>query len=196
MLEELLKYDKEVFLMLNNLGTSTWDGFWMFITNKFSSIPLYLLLIFLSFKQFGTKRTLVLVITAILMIVVTNGLADFFKYGIGRLRPCYDADVSELMRLVKSYCGGKYGYFSGHSSNSMGVAILVGLMLKDKYKYMIYFLILWAILMGYSRIYIGVHYPLDVLSGFLFGGFSGFMFYKLDKYLQSKFTLREVDLEE
>ena len=105
MLEELLTYDKEIFLLLNNLGTSTWDGFWMFITNKFSSIPIYLVLIFLSFKQFGTKKTAILVISALFMIVVTNGLADLFKYGIARLRPCYDADVSDLMRLVKNSCG-------------------------------------------------------------------------------------------
>ncbi|WP_370003624.1 phosphatase PAP2 family protein, partial [Winogradskyella sp.] len=70
---------------------------------------------------------------------------------------------------------------------------LVGLLLRKKYKYLIYILAVWAITMGYSRIYIGVHYPLDVLSGLVFGALSGFAFYKLDKYLQSRFAIRKAD---
>ena len=189
MLEELLTYDKEIFLLLNNLGSSTWYGFWMFITNKFSSIPIYLLLIFLSFKQFGAKKTFILVVSAILMIVVTNGLADFFKYGVARLRPCYDADVSELMRLVKNSCGGKFGYFSAHASNSMAVAVFFSIVLKQKYKFIGVLLLIWAILVGYSRIYIGVHFPLDVFSGMAIGLFFGWLFAKLHI-----FTLRKLHL--
>jgi len=179
MLEEFLKYDKEIFLLLNNLGNTNWDGFWMLITNKFSSVPLYILLIFFSFKQFGIKKTLVLVIAAILMIVVTNGLADFFKYGMARLRPCYDTDVNELMRLIKDSCGGKFGYFSAHASNSMAVAVFFSLLLKHKFKFIGILLFIWAFLVGYSRIYIGVHFPLDVFSGMAIGLFFGWLFAKL-----------------
>jgi len=179
MLNELVQYDKEVFIILNNLGTATWDGFWMFITNKFSSIPLYLLLVFLSYKQFGIKKTFVLVITALLMIVVTNGLADFFKQGLARLRPCHDADVNELMRLVKASCGGKFGYFSAHAANTMAVAVFFSMLLKQKFKFIGLALLFWAILVGYSRIYIGVHFPLDVFSGMLIGLFFGWLFVKL-----------------
>ncbi len=179
MLEELLQYDKEVFLLLNNLGTTSWDGFWMFITHKFSSIPLYLLLIFVSFKQFGLKKTLLLVVTAVLMIVVTNGLADFFKHGLARLRPCYDTDVNELMRLVKASCGGKFGYFSAHAANTMAVAVFFSMLLKQKFKFIGIFLLIWAFFVGYSRIYIGVHFPLDVFSGMIIGLFFGWLFAKL-----------------
>ena len=179
MLEEILKYDKAVFLILNNLGSETWDGFWMFITNKFSSIPMYLLLIFLSYKQVGLKKTALLVAAAILMITATNGLADFFKYGVQRLRPCFDSDVNELARLVKDTCGGKFGYFSAHAGNTMAVAVFFSIVLKEKFKGIGILLLIWAALIGYSRIYIGVHFPLDVFSGMAIGLFFGWLFAKL-----------------
>ncbi|MBV7267933.1 phosphatase PAP2 family protein [Winogradskyella luteola] len=193
MLDQLIEFDKELFIYLNGLGTDTWDGFWLAYTNKVYWIPFYIFLAYLLYKRLGTKMVLLTLLIAILMVSFTDQITNLFKHGFERLRPCHQDGVKEVMDLVKSRCGGKYGYFSGHSSNSMGVAMLVGLMLKEKYKYLIYILIVWALMMGYSRIYIGVHYPLDVLSGFIFGGLSGFMFYKLDKYLQSRFTIKEVD---
>jgi len=179
MLEEILKYDREVFLMLNNMGTETWDGFWMFITNKFSSIPVYLILILLSYKQFGLKKTAILVLAAVLMITATNGLADFFKYGVQRLRPCFDPEVNELARLVKNTCGGKYGYFSAHAGNTMAVAVFFSFLLKEKFKFVGIILLIWAVCIGYSRIYIGVHFPLDVFTGMVVGLFFGWLFAKL-----------------
>ncbi|MFK7811804.1 MAG: phosphatase PAP2 family protein [Maribacter sp.] len=189
MLEEILKYDKEVFLLLNNLGSETWDGFWMFITNKFSSIPLYLLLLFLSYKQMGIKKTAALLVVAILMITATNGLADFFKYGIQRLRPCFDADVNELARLVKDSCGGKFGYFSAHAGNTMAVAAFFSILLKGKYRHIGIFLLVWALLVGFSRIYIGVHFPLDVFTGMVMGLFFGWLFAKLFIFVLPKIRL-------
>lgn len=179
MFEEILKYDKEVFLILNNFGSESWDGFWMFITNKFSSIPIYLLLIYLTYKQIGLKKTLALIAVGTLMIVATNGLADFFKYGVQRLRPCFDSDVSHLARLVKDTCGGKFGYFSAHAGNTMAVAVFFSVLLKEKYKIIGIFLFIWAIFIAYSRIYIGVHFPLDVFSGMVIGLFFGWLFAKL-----------------
>jgi len=189
MLEEILKYDKEVFLLLNNLGSETWDEFWMFITNKFSSIPVYLLLIYLSYKQIGIKKTVFLVITAVLMITVTNGLADFLKYGVQRLRPCFDPDVNELARLVKDSCGGKYGYFSAHAGNTMAVAVFFSILLKENYKLVGLLLLIWAVLIAYSRIYIGVHFPLDVFSGMVIGLFFGWLFAKLFIFALPKIRL-------
>ncbi len=179
MLEELIQLDKEFFLFLNNLGNPAWDGFWMFITNKFSSIPLYSVLLALSYKLLGFKKTVLLLVAVALLIAVTNGLADFFKYGIRRLRPCYDIEVNEIMRLVKNTCGGKFGYFSAHASNSFAIAFFFTYLLRSKFRFIGIFLMAWAFLVAYSRIYIGVHFPLDALTGALIGLSMGWLFSSL-----------------
>ena len=189
MIEELIYQDQELFLYLNSLGTQTWDGLWMAYTTKFNWIPFYAILVYLMFKKYNTKAFLVMLVVIAFMITFTDQITNLFKSGFGRPRPCHQEGVMEYMRLVKSHCGGAHGFFSGHASNSMAVAIFAGLMLRYKYKYAIYGLIIWALGMGYSRIYIGVHYPLDVISGATFGAISGYLFYSLNNYLQSRFNL-------
>tara|TARA_R110002051_G_scaffold325867_1_gene432543 strand:- start:75905 stop:76474 length:570 start_codon:yes stop_codon:yes gene_type:complete len=189
MLEELIHYDKELFLFLNNLGTSSWDGFWLFITNKFSAVPLYLLLAIIFYKAYGLKKLLLFLVTIGLLITVTDQLANFFKYGVQRLRPCYDEEVNGLMRLVKSSCGGTYGYFSAHASNAFAVAFLFTYLLKEKYKYIGFLLLTWACLVAYSRIYIGVHFPLDSLTGAFIGLVFSWLFAKLFIFATLKLRL-------
>ncbi|MEM9647975.1 MAG: phosphatase PAP2 family protein [Bacteroidota bacterium] len=179
MLEQLVELDKELFLYLNGLGTTTWDGFWMFMTRTRNSAPLYLFLLYLVYRNFGPKRTLVVLVAVALLITCTDQLSNFFKYGIGRLRPCHDAEISELMRLVKSYCGGKFSYFSAHAANSFAPAMYFTLLFRKKVPFIGMFLIFWALIIGYSRIYIGVHYPLDVVTGMTMGALFGWVFSKL-----------------
>ena len=191
MLEQLVEFDKELFIYLNGLGTERWDGFWMFYTTKFNWIPFYAVLVYLMYRKLNTKMFILTLVVVVLMISFTDQVSNLFKnVFVKRPRPCHDDEVFSVMRLVKSYCGGRFGYFSGHASNSMAVAFFTGFMLKSKYKYLIYLMIIWAGAMGYSRIYIGVHYPLDVLSGALFGAISGYACYRLDRYIQSRFQLK------
>ena len=110
-----------------------------------------------------------------------------FKYGFKRLRPCHDENILNLVRLVKERCGGLYSYFSAHASNSMAIAVFFSFLLKSSYKTLPFFLIFWALLIAYSRVYIGVHFPLDVLTGAIIGGFYGILFYKLFKVFLKKF---------
>jgi undecaprenyl-diphosphatase len=178
-MEGLLDLDRELFLFFNGLGNNTWDAFWLFMSHKLSALPLYLFLLIASFRAFGTKKTLLLLVAITLLVTVTDQLGNFFKYGVQRLRPCHDPQLEGLVRLVKANCGGKYGYFSAHAGNSMAVAIFFGTLLRSQYRYLGYFLLCWALLVGYSRIYLGVHYPLDILTGFLIGAFMGWLFTKL-----------------
>ncbi|WP_430905909.1 phosphatase PAP2 family protein [Maribacter sp. 2-571] len=181
MLQQLLQQDKELFLFLNGLGSPAWDGFWMGLTNKlgFVAIMTYALLLFLGYRRFGLKKMGIVLLGVALMILATDQLANLFKYGFERLRPCHDPDIGTLVRLVKPYCGGRFGYFSAHAANIMALVVFFTGILKSNQKIIGFMLFAWAIMVGYSRIYIGVHFPLDVLTGTLIGTIFGWLFAKL-----------------
>lgn len=187
MLDQLLQYDKELFLFLNNLGSSTWDGLWLVITNKFTFIPLYAILLFFIYKRLGLKVLLLTILVVAVMIAFTDQITNLFKYIIvKRPRPCREEELQGIMRFVAPRCG-RYGFFSGHSANSMAAAVFAGLLLKPYYKKLIFILLFWSATVAYSRIYVGVHYPLDIICGMAFGAIAGFGFYKLQRYLRQRF---------
>ena len=189
MIESLLHYDQQFFLYLNNLGTPSWDEFWRIVTQKWSSLPLYVLLLYLVFKKFGVKATIIVMICAGLMITATDQLANLFKYILfKRPRPCREQELELLMRFVADGCG-RYGYFSAHAASSMAAAVFLGLLLKPFYKALPFLLLLWASVVAYSRIYLGVHYPLDIITGMFFGAWIGLAVYKLNVWAQGRFTL-------
>lgn len=187
MLDQLLDYDTQLFLFLNNLGNSSWDGLWLFITHKWSSIPIYAVLLYLIYRNYGLKGTLVVIICVALMITVTDQIASLFKYGVRRPRPCQVAALKEQMRFIANGCG-RFGYFSAHAASSMAAAVFLGLSLQKWYRYLPFLLLIWAVITGYSRIYLGVHYPLDVITGMAFGGLTGSLFYLLQKWGQRRFN--------
>ncbi|WP_350292492.1 phosphatase PAP2 family protein [uncultured Croceitalea sp.] len=186
MLEELIRLDEQLFLFLNGMGNSSWDDFWLYLSRTVSliTIPIYVLIIFSSYNYFGLKRTIILLISVALLLFLTEQLSTLFKNGVGRLRPCYNEEIKGILRLVKRYCGRKYGYFSAHAANSFALATFYGLCFKKKMKSLTFFLVLWALLVSYSRIYIGVHFPLDVLSGIGVGIFLGWLFFKLSQKIK------------
>ncbi len=189
MLKELVRLDKELFLFLNHLGNPSWDGFWLFITDKWSAIPLYLLLAIITYRVFGLKQLLLVLGSMALLILATDQLANFFKYGVQRFRPCYDLEIGESVRLVKASCGGKFGYFSAHAGNSFAVATFFTLLLGAKLRALGVFLVVWAMVVAYSRIYIGVHFPLDILTGALVGSGMASIFYQLFIRVRDRYNI-------
>jgi undecaprenyl-diphosphatase len=114
-------------------------------------------------------------------------MTNVFKRGFERPRPCRAEGVMDQMRFIAVRCG-LYGFFSGHSSNSMAVAVFAGLLLRPYFKNLIFILLFWSAVVAYSRIYVGVHYPLDIVCGLAFGAMGGFIFYKLARYLLNRFV--------
>ncbi len=181
MIEEILKLDSKLFLYLNNLGTSKFDIFWISLSKIEANILMYLFLILLFFYIQKIRPKLIYIlyffIVIALMITITDQGANIFKDSIQRLRPCYNESIIDSLRLVKENCGGKYGFFSAHASNSFSLAIFFGLLFINRIRYIIMITVVYASLISYSRIYLGVHYPIDIIFGGFFGIFVGFVMY-------------------
>lgn len=184
MLEKLLSLDTELFVFLNSLGSENYDGLWSFITKQSNWIPLFLLLLYVIFKKLGAKQTLYLLLFVAVLVTFTDQMTNVFKNEFQRLRPCNNPEIKSFIRIVQFR--GSFSFFSGHASNSMAVATLLYFTLRQYFKYF-WLLFLWPFIFAYSRIYLGLHYPLDILSGCLFGFTSGFLMYKVYKMAQQKY---------
>lgn len=187
MIDSLIAKDIELLIFLNNLGTERWDGFWLVMTNKYSAIPLYLFLIWASYKQFGFKKTSVIVVGVLLTVTFSDQTSQFFKYYFMRLRPCWDENIIPHIRMVKESCGGRYSYFSAHAANAMAVAGFFSLVLKNKLPKLPVLLMIWATVVAYSRVYLAVHFPADIITGLFFGAMYAFLVFFIFKKIDAKY---------
>lgn len=168
MLKEILKYEGLVFLYLNNLGHPDYDNFWLYLSNEYYWTPLYLTLLLITFYCFGTKKLLILLLILGVGLAISDSLSLFVKETVMRLRPCRNHEFDGKFRLVIESCRGYYGFYSAHASNHFFIASVLSFVFK-KYKIVPFFLFSWAILIAYSRIYLGVHFPFDIITGSLVG---------------------------
>ena len=183
MLDRIKQIDTELLIFLNNLGNKSWDPLWVSITDKFTFLPLFILIIFFLFKKNGTKGLLVILLFISVLILFTDQFTNVVKDFTQRLRPCRSDELQGLLRDIDIRCG-KYGFFSAHDANSISVTIfIINSVDESVKKFLKPVLILWVMIFSYSRIYLGVHYPLDTIFGLSFGIFSGFLF----KYLYNYF---------
>lgn len=186
-MEEIIQLDKALFLYLNTQGTPTWDGFWIFLSERSVWIPLYLLLLYLLFKHFGFKQTVLVLGLTLLMILFTDQITNVFKNSFQRLRPCFTAEFDGIMRKVGCERRGQFGFTSAHASNHFGIALFLGLVFRKKYKWMLSALLIWAAFISYSRVYLGVHFPLDILCGSALGLILAGLNFRLYSWILKKY---------
>ena len=179
-IEKIEQIDRQLLFAVNGANSPLFDTIMWWVSKPAFGIPFYLLFVFLLYKYFGWKNTLLLA----LFTGVAVGLADLsakylFKEMFERFRPSQNLEIKEQLHYVNNYHGGMYGFVSSHAANMFSIAMLIGLWLKKKIKHSLYFLLIWAALIGYSRVYLGVHYPSDVLCGALLGMLIAFIIYKV-----------------
>jgi len=173
MLEHL---DQQLFLFLNSFHSTFMDPVMYAISGKLIWVPLYLgILIYLGITY--KRRFLIIIIFIILAATLADQSSVLVKNLVQRLRPCHEPALTGLVHLVKGECGGIYSFVSSHATNSFDVALLSLLFIKKRW-YSIS-IVIWAMVLGYSRIYLGVHYPADVLCGSILGSFIGWGMYQL-----------------
>lgn len=175
MIEWIEKIDQELLLFINGLHTPVLDEIMWAISGKLIWFPLYLLLFILVFRKIPLKQSIWFVIFGLAAV----GLADFtatfgFKEMIGRYRPSHHLTLGEMLHYYEIkpgefYKGGIHGFVSGHATNSFAIATMFSLRLRKYYKYITLLLIFWAVLVSYSRMHLGVHYPTDIIGGAILG---------------------------
>ena len=183
MIEWLEQLDQQATLFLNGFHSPLMDKIMWIITIKFTWIPLYLLLVYFLFK-FYKKEAWYWLIGILLLVIATDLFtSSFLKPLTGRLRPCHDP---ELQTIIHNYnkCGGLYSFVSGHSANSFAIATFIFMVLKSKLRY-IWTLFLFAALVAYSRVYLGVHFLGDILVGGIIGSFFALAIFKITLKIQS-----------
>lgn len=187
MIDWLIELDHSLFSFLNEIRSPWMDPIQYWISDKYIWIPFYLLLLIGAFKLYKKKAWLV-VVFIIAVIAASDQTSQAFKYGFKRYRPCRTESAhTPKPHIINNHCGGKYSFFSAHAANSFGVAAFVGSILLPLLSWVRIALLLWALIVSYSRIYLGVHYPADITLGALFGLFYGFLFYRLFLYVLRRF---------
>jgi undecaprenyl-diphosphatase len=185
----LVHIDQQLFLFLNSFNSPFWDHVMWAISGRVTWIPLYLAILTALYIRYRRRIYIILVIVA---ITAAGGdrISVIIKNSVKRPRPCHEQLLEGKVHIVKGKCGGAYGFVSSHATNSFSVALLALLLIRKRW--FTISMVLWALVVGYSRIYLGVHYPGDVLFGSLLGILTGWVFYRLYSYIDNVYLSRSV----
>ncbi|MDR2010460.1 MAG: phosphatase PAP2 family protein [Bacteroidales bacterium] len=176
MIEYLENIDRQIFMFLNGLHADWLDPIMKQITSFWFWYPIAALFLVLTIVYYKKNFWIPLVFT-ILCFTFTDQGSNITKKNVKRYRPTHNIEIGESVHVVDDYRGGQYGFFSGHAANGFGLAFITLLFIRKRYYTWI--VLIWAVLVSYSRIYMGVHYPSDILVGAIFGTAMAFLIYKL-----------------
>ncbi len=174
MLKSLVEADRYLFLLINKAHDPVVDFVMFWATDKWVWIPFYIWLLYILIKNFGKKIFLLMVMIAI-MITVSDQVSVMIKEAVQRLRPCRDPYFTGIIHLVQQGCGGQYGFISSHASNTMALAIFIIGVLPEPGKWLKVEVFAYVLLVCYSRIYLGAHFPGDVVGGWILGSIIGLL---------------------
>ncbi len=178
MLDFLRNTDKDLFLCLNGMHNGFFDSVMPYLTGFWVWIPLFIWWLYEVYKRHKLK-TIAILFFAVALIFASDQSANVIKKSVKRYRPTHNIEIQEKVHVFDDYRGGEFGFVSGHASTSFAIAVFVFLLMRPDKKLFLLSLFLWACITAYSRIYLGVHYPLDILGGALLGSLIAFIFYKI-----------------
>lgn len=196
MLEQLIEYDKWLLLQINGCDSYFLDQFMWSYTGKLLWIPLVLSLCYVYCREYILEAVLIIVFSIIIASLTDQISSSIFKPYFARFRPTQDPELLGLVDVINNYRGGKYGFISSHAANAMGMVVFTSLIFRNK----IYTIsmIIWALLNCYTRMYLGVHYPGDIIAGCSLGVILGIVGYKLYStiriYMYHKGWLKEKNI--
>ena len=188
-MERLIELDRDLFIALNSFHAQQLDQVIFVLTNTYAWIPLYVLLFFFIFKSYGSSTWIYLIGIAITIVLADQVTSSLMKPMFERLRPTHDPVIKDLVHTVNNYKGGKFGFASSHAANTFGCALFIHLMLHNFYRWS-FLLFFWAAFVCYTRIYLGVHYPGDLVVGALIGMLFGFLSFLSCKKISERYHLR------
>ncbi|MFP9112410.1 phosphatase PAP2 family protein [Flavobacterium sp. RHBU_3] len=185
MIEKLHEWDVKLFVFLNSLGSEAYDSLWEIITRFQYWIPVFAIVLYIAYKKLGKNHFFLVLGMVALTVLFTDQTTNLIKFLFKRPRPCNNPDIATLIRAVQTRRS--FSFVSGHASNSMAVSFLVYNILKPYTKYIGLFF-LWPLIFGFSRIYLGLHYPGDILCGYLYGLLTGWFILQLYKFIRQKYS--------
>lgn len=187
---ELSGIDEYILYWFNGSNSLFEDGLVSLLTSGMTWIPLYIALFYLVMKNNDTMGQIMLIVGSIILcIILTGGIDDIFiKPWIGRVRPCNDPDINAHLNLITGQVESGFSFFSAHAANTMSLAVFLCLLIKDSIFKIV--MIGWSLLNGWSRLYLGVHFPSDVLFGFLYGAVIGILIFSFYKRFYSEMSFQ------